>query len=96
MSVADELKKLADSIHDTKHDKDVLDLYNFVVKQSKKAAAEGSYSTDVYDERLLHADVAKMLKIKLREDGFKVVVAEDYHYTEHSGTTQMYVRITWE
>lgn len=96
MSVAEDLKKIADSTHTTKNDKEVTDLYNFLIKQSKKDASEGSYSTEVYDDRLLNSDIAKALKVKLREDGFRVVIEVDHHYTEHSGSTQMYVRINWD
>jgi len=96
MCFAEQLKKISDSVHEGKHDKDVKDIYDYLIKKSKETAVKGSYSLEVYDERLLNSELASALKLKLREDGFKVTIAEDHNYTEHSGTTQMYVRINWE
>lgn len=95
-TVAEQLRKTADSVHESKHENEVLSLYNMLTKKAKEAAAKGSYTVEHYDELLLNTEIVNGLKLKLREDGFKVTIAEDYHYTEHSGTTQMYVRITWE
>lgn len=96
MGFADTLKKISNSVHEGKHEKDVTDLYDYLIKKSKEAAAKGGYSVEVYDDRLINSEIGSALKLKLREDGFKVTIAEDHHYTEHSGTTQMYVRINWD
>lgn len=96
MSFADSLKKISDSVHSDKFDKETQSLYDSLIKKAKAEAVKGSYSIDLYDNRLLNSTVASALKQKLKEDGFKVTIAEDYHYTQHSGETQMYVRINWE
>lgn len=96
MSFAEQLKKISDSLHEGKRTEDVQVLYDFLIRKSKEAAVSGSYSVEIYDDRLLNNDTAAALKIKLKEDGFKVTIAEDYHYTQHAGKTMMFCRINWD
>ena len=95
-SYAQVLKEKADKKHSDLKNAESLRIYYLVIKKAEKAAEDGSYSTDLYDDglkdRRIHAELQRLLK----EQGFKTSIAEDAAYTEHAGTTMMYVRVSWE
>ena len=96
MSFADQLKKISDSCHDGKKTEDVQFLYDMLIKTAKANAITGSYQAEIYDDRLLNADIAEALTEKLKQDGLRVSIAVDDAYTRHAGRTMIYCRVNWD
>lgn len=93
---AERLKQIADSKHQGEVNKDVESIVKVVLVKAEKAAQAGSYSVEYYDERLGAKNIDDAVKRLLREQGFKVEVAEDHDYSAHVGHTMMFVRATWK
>jgi hypothetical protein len=96
LSLAEQLKKTADSKHVGKVNKEVESIVSMVILKAEKAAQAGDYYVDHYDERLGTREVDNAVKRILSEQGFTVSVAEDTSYSQHAGKTMMYVKASWK
>ena len=96
LSLAEQLKQTADSKHEGKISREVESIVGLVISKAEKAAKDGSYSVEHYDERLGSSDIDNAVKKILREQGFKAEVAKDSHYSEHVGKTMIFVRVSWK
>lgn len=96
ITFAEQLRQTADSKHQGKVNKDVQSIVAVVITKAERAADSGSYSIDYYDDRLGATDIDDAVKRLLQEQGFKVEISEDYHYTEHAGQRMMFVRASWK
>lgn len=96
LSFAEQLRQTADSKHQGKVNKDVQNIVGVVITKAERVANDGCYSVDYYDERLGATDLDNAVKRLLQEQGFKVEISEDYHYSEHAGQRMMFVRASWK
>src|SRR5580698_7340350 len=92
LKFAEKLKQTADSKHQGEVNKEVESIVKVVLIKAERAANDGAYSIEYYDERLGAKNIDDAVKRLLREQGFTVEIAEDSHYSDHVGHTMMYVR----
>lgn len=96
ISLAEKLKIKADSLHSTKNLLEYNAVRGQIVKGAEKAAAEGDYEYNFYDEKLSDPKLLDDLKRSLQSDGFQVDGGPDDAYSEHVGKITYYIRVSWK
>lgn len=93
--LADELAALASKKRSNSIDSQVKALVAIAITKAKKMAEDGGFSCRFYDKRLEDSEVVRQAKAALKEQGFKVTVTEDSAYTQHAGSVQIYMELSW-
>ena len=95
MKLAEELRKIANEKRDKEIERKAKAIVENAIAEAKKSAKEGSNYYRLYHDDLGAVDIDKRVRVLLTEEGFTVRISEDTAYTEHAGSRQMYVEISW-
>jgi N-dimethylarginine dimethylaminohydrolase len=95
VKLADELAAIASKKRSNSVEAQVKALTAVAITKAKKMADDGGFSCRFYDKRLEDSEVVKHVKSALKEQGFKVNVTEDTAFTQHAGSVQIYMELSW-
>ncbi len=92
---AKSLRDVADIKNNNESDTRVSKVVKKIYAKAEKAAQDGLYQTNFYDDADKLYDISDQIISSLKKHGFKISFKEDHAYSEHVGKKIMYFEIKW-
>lgn len=94
--LAQELRRLADSVHEIKYDRDIERLVNVAVDKAKYVAQCGNYHVTITDDKFSIPKILNEVTRQLNDMGFKVTPIKEISQLAESLQPVKSITVDWK